>query len=1057
MKGVQNERHNGWNIAAGGLAAAGIALIGAALWSGGPSALRAAAAMAGLAALAAAPLLLIHVRRARRAQAIQAQTSRNEERLRLALEGARLGVFDWDIVSGQEYINPEWVALLGYSPQDYHSSIEYWKTQVHPADLPAALQAIERHLAGETPQYEAEYRLKTARGEWVWVLARGRVIERDRNNAPLRMAGTRREITAMKEAGDALKRRDAILAAVSLTTDRLLTSERWLDVLPQLLAGLGQALQANRAYVFAIEGAHPAQRSARKCSEWSSSESCPAPPAGPPQDRPLAEAGFGRWVEVLARGKILQGDVADFPPAEQAHLVHSKTQSLIEVPIFCAGAWWGLLGFDDCEAPHRWLPSDEDALRVAANVLAAAIARQQAADAEREEGRVAQEMLEMVTLFSRSLNFDSILDRLLEQLPRIVPFDAACILLVHGSWAYVARQRGYDLHSDEGYLAMSLRSYEIRQTPILAQLVDTQQVTIASPEGEGTLSPPGEISPYRSWIGAPLILQGSVSAILSIEKLEPGFYSAQHAARLTLFVSQASLALRNAQLFAETLQALEREQQMGEITRAISSELDLPSILQTVVRLAVEVAGAEAGSMSLLNANGDALAYPYLYNLPKELGHQTPARSEGIVWTIFTSLRPLLIDDYPAHPNADPLWVAAGIHKCFGVPVVAGGACLGSLGVFLYSADRSFDPRDMALVEMMGRQAGVALQNARLFEAARRRAAEAETLRQAASAVNSALEINAVLNKILEQLENVIPSDSSAIFLNEEDHLRIHAARGISNLAQLMRQEYSPQNPLFAEIDRTQAPVIVADSQLDSRFEHWGQATGRMHGWIGLPLRARDQRIGYLTVDSHLVDAYRQSDADLAQAFADEVAIALENARLFQQVQLLAITDPLTALYNRRYFFDAARREFERARRYRSPLGLILIDLDHFKRVNDTYGHLAGDHVLATVASRCKESLRDVDVAARYGGEEFIFLLPETDLAGAHLLAERLRERIMQQVVDTGTLRIAVSASMGVAEIDESCPDLNALVQRADQALYATKRNNRGAITDWTPDLAPAV
>jgi diguanylate cyclase (GGDEF)-like protein len=356
-------------------------------------------------------------------------------------------------------------------------------------------------------------------------------------------------------------------------------------------------------------------------------------------------------------------------------------------------------------------------------------------------------------------------------------------------------------------------------------------------------------------------------------------------------------------------------------------------------------------------------------------------------------------------------------------------------------------------VEIVGRQTGVAIQNARLFESAQQRAVEAETLRQAASAVNSALEIEPVLDKILEQLENVLPNDSSSVFLIEGDHVRMKAGRGLAKLSELLAMHFSPENPLFIDIDNHQAPVIIPDAQADPRFERWGDAT-YIHGWIGLQLRVREERIGYLTIDSRKVNAYSQADADLAQAFADEAAIALENARLFEQVHLLAITDPLTGLYNRRYFFDAARREFERARRYKAPLAIILIDLDHFKGVNDTYGHVAGDHVLVTVASRCKQSLRDVDVPARYGGEEFIFLLPETDLTGAHLLAERLRERIKEQVIETGNLRIAVSASLGVAELDNTCIDLNALVHHADQALYATKRTNRGNISDWTPDLA---
>lgn len=1017
-----------------------------------PALLRLLAVLAGLAAAAGGTLLIVHIRRFRRKESALSEPLQNEERLRLVLEGAGLGIFDWNILTGEQIVNREWLTMLGYSPDETKTGFDDWKMLVHPADLPNALQAIEKHFEGSAPTYEAEYRLKTNSGEWKWVLARGRVVARGPGDKPLRMAGTHRDITERKEASDALQRRDAVLGAISIIAERLLTSTSWLEVLPELLAGLGQAIQASRAYVYEVYESEQSDLYARKLREWTAAGITPELTSAVGQGKSIRGDGYSRWLDVLSARQILQGNVSTFPSSEQPNLINLQIQSLIEVPIFTNGHWWGFIGFDDCTSERHWLPAEEDALKVAANVLAASIHRQQLFEAEREERRLAQAMLEMVTVLSRSLNYDSILDRLLEQVPRIVPFDGASVLLVRDNWAYVARQRGYDQDSEEAYLAMSRRSYEIRNTPNLAQLMETKQVVIVTDANDNPMLEQEEISVYRSWIGAPLILEGKVNAILSIEKLEPEFYTSVHAARLSLFSSQASLALRNAQLFAETLQALEREQHLGEITRAISSELDLPVILQNVVRLAVELAGAEAGSMAILDDAEQQLTYPYLFNLPKELSEHPGPPNKGVAWEIIDSRQPVLITDYATYAKANPRWVAAGIHSCYGVPVIVGNKCLGGLEIFTYDSDREFEPRDLALVEIVGRQTGVAIQNARLFESAQRRAVEAETLRQAASAVNSALEINAVLDKILEQLENVISSDSSSVFLIEDDHVRMKAGRGLPNLPELLARQYSLQNPLFTDIDSHQSPIIISDAQADPRFESWGDAN-YIHGWIGLQLRVREECIGYLTIDSRKINAYNQADADLAQAFSDEAAIALENARLFQQVKTLAITDPLTGLYNRRYFFEAAQREFERTRRYGGHLAIILIDLDHFKGVNDTYGHIAGDHVLVTVASRCKQSLRDIDVPARYGGEEFIFLLPETNLSGAHLVAERLRERIMQDVIDTGSLRIAVSVSLGVAEMDDTCADLTNLVQHADQAMYATKRTNRGSITDWTPDL----
>ena len=458
----------------------------------------------------------------------------NEERLRLVLEGAGLGIFDWNILTGEQIVNREWLTMLGYSPDETKTGFDDWKMLVHPADLPNALQAIEKHFEGSAPTYEAEYRLKTNSGEWKWVLARGRVVARGPGDKPLRMAGTHRDITERKEASDALQRRDAVLGAISIIAERLLTSTSWLEVLPELLAGLGQAIQASRAYVYEVYESEQSDLYARKLREWTAAGITPELTSAVGQGKSIRGDGYSRWLDVLSARQILQGNVSTFPSSEQPNLINLQIQSLIEVPIFTNGHWWGFIGFDDCTSERHWLPAEEDALKVAANVLAASIHRQQLFEAEREERRIAQAMLEMVTVLSRSLNYDSILDRLLEQVPRIVPFDGASVLLVRDNWAYVARQRGYDQDSEEAYLAMSRRSYEIRNISNLAQLMETKQVVIVTDANDNPMLEQEEISVYRSWIGAPLILEGKVNAILSIEKLEPNFYTSVHAARLSL-------------------------------------------------------------------------------------------------------------------------------------------------------------------------------------------------------------------------------------------------------------------------------------------------------------------------------------------------------------------------------------------------------------------------------------------------------------------------------------------------------------------------------------------
>jgi len=172
---------------------------------------------------------------------------------------------------------------------------------------------------------------------------------------------------------------------------------------------------------------------------------------------------------------------------------------------------------------------------------------------------------------------------------------------------------------------------------------------------------------------------------------------------------------------------------------------------------------------------------------------------------------------------------------------------------------------------------------------------------------------------------------------------------------------------------------------------------------------------------------------------------ALQNA--LKKVQQLAITDSLTNLYNRRHFAKVAGGEIKRACRYGRPLAVIMLDIDRFKRANDTYGHTVGDHILQGVAACCRQELRKVDIVGRYGGDEFVVLLPENDLAAARQVAERLRKRIAQRQLNTPKGPATVTASLGIAAVDCEDTTLEQLLSRADQALYAAKQSGRNRVS----------
>lgn len=173
---------------------------------------------------------------------------------------------------------------------------------------------------------------------------------------------------------------------------------------------------------------------------------------------------------------------------------------------------------------------------------------------------------------------------------------------------------------------------------------------------------------------------------------------------------------------------------------------------------------------------------------------------------------------------------------------------------------------------------------------------------------------------------------------------------------------------------------------------------------------------------------------------------------LTQELREISNRDGLTQLFNRRYIEETLSKEFNRARRYAHPLTVVLTDIDHFKQVNDTHGHLAGDEVLRIISRRLQNSLRDADILGRYGGEEFLIVLPNTGTRGGKVLAERLRHAIESEPVTFGDIHLTINISLGITELREDSRDYEQLIGEADKALYQSKEGGRNQATAFAAD-----
>jgi two-component system cell cycle response regulator len=308
-----------------------------------------------------------------------------------------------------------------------------------------------------------------------------------------------------------------------------------------------------------------------------------------------------------------------------------------------------------------------------------------------------------------------------------------------------------------------------------------------------------------------------------------------------------------------------------------------------------------------------------------------------------------------------------------------------------------------------------------------------------------------VFDATLEVARGMVPVDFAAITLLEEIEgrrlhrvVRVLAPEAGGASARLEGLEFGDDTGLVASVVRLGSSLPAKDVDL-SKTPVFDAAT-RLRGLSSLkivPLRTGQKVLGAVVLGAHRQSAYGAEAVRQLEVVAMQAAESIYRARLFEQTERLATTDGLTGLLNHRTFQGRLDEHLAQAQRYGKRLSLILCDIDHFKSVNDTYGHPVGDVVLKGVARTLAREARAADVVARYGGEEFAVVMPETDAAGALVIAERIRERIAALGFDTGQGRLAVTLSLGVATFPEDGDRKAALVERADGCLYEAKRKGR--------------
>ena len=352
-----------------------------------------------------------------------------------------------------------------------------------------------------------------------------------------------------------------------------------------------------------------------------------------------------------------------------------------------------------------------------------------------------------------------------------------------------------------------------------------------------------------------------------------------------------------------------------------------------------------------------------------------------------------------------------------------------------------FDAETLELLRLFSAQASIALSNARLYSLEQRRRAQLEAINAIARQTTAVLEISELLKQVCSLVLESFGGDHASVLLFEDERLVLRAHQGRLTPLLKLGDELALGEGLVAQAVGSRKAIVAMDMRTAPEHSTGFRETASA---VCLPLVSFGQVLGALVLESASCDAFVPEDVNVLESVTDICATAIQNARHFDRVRQLAYMDGVTGIFNRRYFELRIGEELARSGRHSLAFSVIMVDIDHFKQLNDEFGHLLGDEVLRQVSGILEQQLRKSDVLCRYGGEEFAIITPETALESAVAVADKLRRMVESWHFPGVARRVTISA--GVAEFPTQGDTRDEVVKSADEALYAAKQSGRNRV-----------
>ncbi len=830
----------------------------------------------------------------------------------------------------------------------------------------------------------------------------------------------------------AAAQRNALEMAALYDTALALTAQPNLaDLLPAIMRRAAELLGASIGALYLLD---PQQHVLRMAVPYN------LPPA---LDHVVLQLGEGISGRIAQSGQPMVIEDYETWPHHAAAYHGYPFHCVAAVPLIVRGQIIGVLNIASDQKNVRFGPEHLRLLQLFADHAAIAIENARLLESEQQQLRLTEALRQIGLILGASLDLETIFDRLLELIQRIIPLDGGCVFTVQEGIAKIARSINYQAHDQAVAQALQTLSLPVAATPNLRRVAEMgRALRIADTQADPDWVQVFPHSPFRSWLGAPILLGEEVIAFFSIEKIEPDFYQAHHAQALDLFSRQAAIALENARLFAAERQQLLLSQTLQALGALLTTEYTLSEVLDRTLTLLRQVVAFDSASIYLFDPAG----HPRFY---AGRGFADIQRLQ----TLMDSHGPAILARFHSHQiqviadtRAEPTWVdmaeTRAIRSWIGAPLLIKGQLIGALNVDSHQP-HTFDTQIAQTVMAFANQAAVAIENARLFAEVQQRARHSETLNAIIAAAAAADDLQALLDATLPQLLQALAAPQGMIRIHGGGHVGaptqgrpyVTAAVAAAGLPPACVDALSPLAAGPAPFD------------LDARLAAHSDLT-----YLHLPIQQQGQAIGDLYLGDTAPRSWTAAEIALAEAATRQLAAAAERISLLMQTQAqarlmqqLVDTVPEGVLW-----LDAQHRPA-----LVNPAAAAML---HLLARYDAAGSLThlGDVGLAQMlapASQADVALaqggRHFEIASRAltEGEEWVLVL--RDVTGQRQQQEREQQR--QRLVAVGQMAAGIAHDfnnilqgiIGFADLLQKREDMPTAARRHLQLL--AEQGRRGA------------